>query len=123
MKLFSCALFIYIGFNVICALPAGLVDTQDIVFNAVPANPRFPVIRPNPEATTFIPNTDTENEDIVSEGSGFEDEVFDEDESANDTAIEPRHFPINGPCRIGYETVYEIEEVETNEEKCTTVNE
>ena len=104
-------------------LPAGLVDNQDIVFNAVPANPRFPVTRPNPEATTFIPDTNTDKNDIQSEGSGFEDEIFDDAKSEKDTSIELRHFPLNRPCRIKYETIYEIQEVETNEEKCTTVNE
>jgi len=123
MNFFNGALFIYICLETIYALPTGSVDNQDIVFNAVPANPRFPVIRPKPEATTFIPVTDTDRNDIESEGSGFEDELFDEEEVANNTSIEPRNFPTNNPCRIGYETVYEVEEIETEEEKCTTVNE
>ena len=125
MKLLNCVLFISVSSQIIHALPAGLVDKQeDIVFNAVPANPRFPAIRPEPEATTFIPNIDSDQKNKPSsEGSGFEDDIFDDDTSENDTAIEPRHFPINGPCRISSETIYEIQEVETNEEKCTTVNE
>ena len=123
MKLLSCVLSIYICLKVTYALPRGLVQNQNIVFNAVPANPRFPVIRPKPEATTFIPITDTDENAIQSEGSGFEDEHFKDDEFANDTTIEPRNLPINNPCRIGYETIYEVEEVETEEEKCTTVNE
>ena len=125
MNLLYCVLFISVSSQIIHALPAGLVDKQeDIVFNAVPANPRFPAIRPEPEATTFIPNIDSDQKNKPSsEGSGFEDDIFDDDTSENDTAIEPRHFPINGPCRISSETIYEIQEVETNEEKCTTVNE
>jgi len=124
MKLLNCVLFISVTFQIIHALPAGLVDKEDIVFNAVPANPRFPVVRPEPEATTFIPNIESDDKnEPSSEGSGFEEDTFDDGKPENDTAIEPRHFPINGPCRIRYETIYEVQEVETNEEKCTTVNE
>ena len=124
MKLLNCVLFISVTFQIIHALPAGLVDKEDIVFNAVPANPRFPVARPEPEATTFIPNIESDDKnEPSSEGSGFEEDTFDDGKPENDTAIEPRHFPINGPCRIRYETIYEVQEVETNEEKCTTVNE
>ena len=123
MKFLYRVLFFSICYRTCHTLPAGLVDNQDIVFNAVPANPRFPVTRPNPEATTFIPDTNNDEKDIQSEGSGFEDEIFDETKSENGTSIEPRHFPFNGPCRIKYETIYEIQDVETNEEKCTTVNE
>ena len=123
MKIIYILFFIDIYFQNIYCIPTGLVENNNIVFNAVPATPRFPGVRPNPEATTFLPLQDDDidvtqiNESEEPDGSGEEDGL--------EEVINERHnLPTkNSPCRTVFETVYDIEEVETEEQKCKIVNE
>ena len=116
MKLFVYTLFVYIYFDGAHGVPTGLASSLVDGYNgvlAVPAIPRFPVKRPKPEATTFFPLKD----DVIDTeyyGSG--------DESSSDI-IEENILPNDIRCRLEYQTVFEVEEVETQEEKCETVNE
>ena len=122
MKRIYILIFIHLCFQQIHCLPAGLVENSNIVYNAVPATPRFPGLRPKPEATTFIPLQGNDTNDAESDKSGEENGSGEEDTSQD--AINVRHkVPTNSLCRTKFETIYEIEEVETEEEKCTTVNE
>jgi hypothetical protein len=122
MKIIYILLFIDLYVEQTYCIPTGLVENNNIVFNAVPATPRFPGFRPKPEATTFLPlqddniNETQANESEEENGSG-------EEEGLEDVINERHNIPTNSPCRTVFKTVYDIEEVETEEEKCTTVNE
>lgn len=117
----SYLLFLYVCFNGIGAIPiitglaSQVVDNYDNVL-AVPANPRFPGGRPKPEATTFLPTEDNDRNDNQTYGSGGE-------EGYEDVVNEKHVLPNTNLCRTEYETIYEIEDVETKEEKCITVSE
>ena len=119
MVIINCLILLYVCLNGIDAIPTGLaslvVENYDNVL-AVPANPRFPGLRPKPEATTFSPIQDNQLSDNHTDGSG-------EEEGYEDTLNDSNILPRNGPCRTEFETIYEIEEVETREEKCVTINE
>jgi len=122
MKRIHILLFICLYFKQTSCIPTGLVDNNQIVFNAVPATPRFPGGRPNPEATTFHPPQGDVLNDTQKNESGEENGPGEEDGSQD--IISARHnLPANPPCRTAFETIYEVEEVEKEEQKCTTINE
>ena len=116
MRLIVYTLFAFIYFDGARGVPTGLASSLVDGYNgvlAVPAIPRFPVKRLKPEATTFFPlKDDVIDTEYYGSGDESSSDIIEENIQSNDIR-----------CRLEYVTVFEVEEVEAQEEKCETVNE
>ena len=110
---FRFIIFLYLCIKSLDAIPTGTTsstleeNSDDILY--VPAIPRFPGARPLPEATTFLPNERNQQNDSQEDSQALR----------NGQHVLPK----STACRTVYETVYDIQEIETEEEKCNTIYE